>query len=114
MFQPNVLCSLTPASTETDMYGNQVMLPSRPAKCGIVKLNVGDQNVTVRADSSASRGAAQETVADAILLFPVIYGVKTDDVIDVIGYKLKVTMVRARHSVNGQLDHHQVEAMVWA
>lgn len=113
MFQPNLLCTITQASGETDLYGNTVSLPPRQAKCSIVKLNVGDQNVTVRADSSASRGAAQEIVADAMLLFPPVYGIKTDDVIDILGFKLKVTQVFPRHSVNGQLDHHQVEAMVW-
>jgi hypothetical protein len=113
MFQPNVLCSLTQTAGTTDVFGNAIYNPSRPAKCGIVKLNVGDQNVTVRADSSASRGAAQEIVADAVLLFPVIYGVKGDDIIDVIGYRLKVTKTFPRHNVNGQLDHIQVEAMIW-
>ena len=113
MFQPNILCSLVQASGQTDLYGNPIMKPARPAKCGIVRLRVGDQNVTVRADSSASRGAAQELVADAVLLFPPVYGVQVDDVINLIGYKLKVTQVFPRHTVNGQIDHHQVEAMIW-
>lgn len=113
MFQPNVLCTLTRASGHTDLYGNPMFDPPRPAKCGIVKLVSRDQNVTVRADSSASRGAAQEMVADALLLFPPVYGVKNDDVIDVIGVKLKVTGVFPRHNVNGQIDHYQVEAMLW-
>jgi len=113
MFQPNVLCALTQATDRTDLYGNPIMGRVRPAKCGIVKLRVGDQNATVRADSSASRGAAQEIVADAVLLFPHIYGVKVDDVINIIGYTLKVTQVFPRHNVNGQIDHCQVEAMIW-
>lgn len=113
MFQPNVLCTLTRASGHTDLYGNPMFDRPIPAKCGIVKLVVGDQNVTVRADSSASRGAAQEVVANAVLLFSPVYKPKSDDIVDVVGFRLKITSVFPRHSVNGQLDHYEVRAMAW-
>lgn len=114
MFQPNILCSVARVNGRTDLFGNATLAPAVPSMCSIVKLITRESNVTVRADSSASRGAAQESTAEAVLLFSPAQKVAINDVVDVIGYRLKVTAVHPRISINGRLDHYQIEAMIWA
>lgn len=79
-----------------------------------MKLTSTSEATSVRTDSSASRGASREIVADARLLFPQGSEVKIDDRVDVLGHSLKVVSVFPRQALGGRLDHYQVDLMVWA
>ena len=53
----------------TDLYGKEVAGATFKARCSIVKLALASVKTSVRADSSGSRGNAEETTAGARLLF---------------------------------------------
>lgn len=84
------------------------------ARCGVVKLAVGSEKTSVRTDSSASGGHADEIAADARILFRHDVSVAVDDMIEIFNYKLRVMSVFPRHDVTGRFDHYQVDAMVWS
>ena len=108
-----VPCSITP-TVGYDRYGKEQLGKSYTAKCAIVKLTQVSEPTSVRTDSSASRGAAREIIADARLLFPRTVDVNIDDKVEVMGMSLKVLSVFPRTTIGGQHDHNQVDLMVWA
>lgn len=97
-----------------DLYGGKKAGTSTPDRCAIVKLAIGQQHSTVRVDSGATRGGADELRADAVLLMPKVSKVAIDDLITIPSHniKVRVTGIRPRHSVAGRLDHYQVEAKI--
>lgn len=106
-------CWLSSANGTYDQYGNEKIGPERRAVCGIVKLSTRSEKSTVRADSSGSRGAAQEIVVDAVLLFKPFYTIKLDDCIRVGSTRLRVIGVTPRSLITGGVDHYEVECIVW-
>ncbi|SER25963.1 hypothetical protein SAMN05216548_1148 [Faunimonas pinastri] len=81
--------------------------------CGVVSLANTDQKTSVRSDSSASRGSAQETVSDAKILFPATVTIIAGDRFEIAGFTLKVITVQPRYSVLGILDHYEVDFAHW-
>lgn len=108
-----VPCSITP-TVGYDRYGKEQLGNSYTAKCAIVKLTQLSEPTSVRTDSSASRGAGREVLADARLLFPKTTEVSIDDKVEVMGVELRVLSVFPRTTIGGQHDHNQVDLMVWA
>lgn len=94
-----------------DLYGERKAGSSTPERCAIVKLVIGQQHSTVRVDSGATRGGADELRADAVLLLPKTSKVAMDDLIAIPSHNvtLRVKSIRPRHSVAGRLDHYQIE-----
>lgn len=113
MFIPNVRCTIT-TNSGFDQYGARVAGPSVESMCGIVKLEVGTQRTSVRADSSASRGHNEEAIVDARLLFSAGTDIQSGYKVRVHGFDLKVLSVFPRYSVNGDFDHWQVDLKNWA
>lgn len=107
-------CYLSSANGTYDQYGNEKIGPERRAVCGVVKLNRRSDKSTVRADSSGSRGAAQETIVDAVLLFKPFYTINLDDCVRIGDLRLRVISVTPRYLITGGIDHYQVEGVVWA
>lgn len=95
-----------------DGYGERLAGTRYPDKCAVVKLEERQQGSTVRVDSGATRGGAEEKRAEAVLLMPKTSRVAMDDVIEVCGVKLRVIGRRMRFTVGGRLDHFQVEATI--
>jgi len=114
MFLPNTDCWITAQTLEADIYGRRIEGARRHERCGVVKLLVENGKTSVRADSSASRGNADEYVADAVLLFPATSQVQYGEKVEIAGFELKVSGVFPRFTVQGVLDHYQVELMTWA
>lgn len=112
MFQPNLDCTIQ-RSGAVDLYGNNALLPAVHSRCSVVKLLQREVNVTVRADSSASRGFAQEIVVDSVLLFLPSTEIKINDVVTVFGVSVIIVGLFPRHDVRGRLDHLQAEGMRW-
>ncbi len=83
-----------------------------PIECpyGVVNMVIGAQKTSVRADSSASRGAADEiaTTRSTILVPPYVGVSLNDRFISREGYKFIVNMIHPRYSVSGVLDHIEV------
>lgn len=113
MYLPNSKLTLKLASGKTDVYAQPIPGRTITEPCCIVSIQNVDKKTSVRADSSASRGAAEESVVDATLLL----GPKTQanllDIITVAGYKIKITGKASRFDLSGKLDHFEVTGMIW-
>lgn len=114
MFKPNVSCLITPISEKTSLYGEDGYGEARTVKCGVVRLEVGSYKTSVRADATASRGNASETVAMSRLLFSFNEVLKPGDRVSIQGFELEVESVYPRFTVNGIGDHLQVDLKQWA
>ena len=114
MFQPNVACTIVSMDKPTDLYGQPQEGKHTPGMCGVVRLEVGKMKTSVRADSSASRGQAIETVAQSRLLFSPGVVLNLGDRVIIHGFKLEVESVYPRFDVQGRQDHWQVDLNIWA
>lgn len=97
-----------------DGYGERLPGVRHQDKCAVVKIDERQQGSTVRVDSGATRGGAEERRAEAVLLMPPSSKVALDDVLEVAGIasKFRVIGKRSRFTVGGRLDHFQVEATI--
>jgi hypothetical protein len=114
MFLPNRPCQIRKRIPSFNVYGEPEdgYAPPVDALCGIVKLTFGVDQTSVRTDSSASRGNADEITADARLLFRPLYDIALGDMIVAEGRTLKVVDVQPRIAVIGRLDHYQVDCNI--
>ncbi|MBD9511630.1 hypothetical protein IB265_33280 [Ensifer sp. ENS10] len=113
MFQPNLKGVLS-RIVSRDVHGRATF--SEPMECpfGIVNLNVGAEKTVVRADSSASRGSADEvsTKYAKILIVPYVE-VKIGDKFEFQGLKFKIASTHYRISVMGSIDHIECDMEIW-
>ncbi|WP_323016474.1 hypothetical protein [Castellaniella sp.] len=93
-----------------DLYANPMYGKPAHSRCAILKLEKTSKDTTVRADSSATRGHAQEVLSDAWLLVPHNMQVGLGDKLELKGFTLKVTGFRARFGAFGDHDHNEVMA----
>lgn len=105
-------CQISPKGS-LDVYGGYKHLEPHGARCAVVRLVTGEDKTSVRADSSASRGHADEIITKSRLLFPPKTEIAVDDLVELLGIKLKVTDIQIRIAVSGVLDHLQVELEHW-
>lgn len=113
MFRPNLKCEVATV-VSTDIYGKRLYSDWTTVPFGVVKLEESSGKTSVRTDSSASRGSAQEITTDARLLFPAYVALKQGDRIRHGNFNLTVVSVAPRYNVLGRLDHWQVDCNVWA
>jgi len=111
---PKLDCWVTSMNAGYDVHGQPLAGARVQTKCAPVRLMSGTEKTSVRADSSASRGNADEVVSDARLLFMTSAVINFGDKLEVAGTTLKVAGIFPRHDVNGVLDHLQVDANIWA
>lgn len=110
MFNPNNTCVLRKATATLDVRGERTYLPpKRGVPCAVVSLDLLIDKTSVRADSSGSRGRAEEQQGDALLLFPTYVTIANLDIVEVDGVTLEVISVFPRRNVLGQLDHFEVK-----
>jgi hypothetical protein len=108
MFIPNTKGQLT-RKLGRNIYGEPTYYPPITVPCGIVDNLEQLAKTPVRADSSASRGAAEETTATVKILFPANVVIDKDDTFAIAGLSLRATAVQQRFSVFGDLDHKEVD-----
>ncbi len=108
MFQPNTF-GLWSKLTGTNAYGETTWARAKKVACAVVGLEGQLKKTSVRADSSASRGSADEKVSVAKLLFPVVVKPKIGDRFEFNGMKLRFILVQPRYAVTGVLDHYECE-----
>lgn len=106
MFIPNQVCDVR-RRTSWNKHGEPVYGPTQVVPVAVVHLIDAALKTTVRADSSASRGAADEVVSETKLLFPKNFRPQRGDCVVLQGIELFVTSVELRFSVHGKLDHHE-------
>lgn len=98
--------------TGNNGFGEAVYSAPRQAKCAVLKLEKARQHSTVRADSSGTRGHAEEYIAEGRLLMKKNDPIKVDDYIEVNGLTLRVLSVRPRYNVFSKIDHLEIEATI--
>lgn len=109
MFIPNTTCRLYSRTDTQDLYGQYSFAAPVTVGCSVVQMDLVVKKTSVRADSSASRGRAEEEIGLVRLLFPTSTSVKEGDVCEVDGYAIEVIRIFPRRNTVGQLDHYQVD-----
>jgi hypothetical protein len=108
MFTPNATAVWLKKAPRRTLTGGEIFEAPRPIAIGIVELADAAAPTTVRADSSASRGAADQRISDAKILIPPAFAISIGDVLKVDGINLEIASVQPRRSVFGKLDHREV------
>lgn len=114
MFRPNLDCHIQKSSGKTDVYG--MPIPGRKIKerMAIVELNLMAVKSSVRADSSASRGAAQELEVSSKFLLTANTKAAIDDILIFGENRFRIVSIFPRHDVQGRLDHHEITCTYWS
>jgi hypothetical protein len=112
MFNPTLRIELW-GKVGNDLYGQPAFAKRGEFKVAPVKLIFTNQHTTVRTDSAGSHGHAQETTADVVLLVPASNTVALDDMLVVLGHRLRVVRIHPRYRVSGQHDHDEVHCDAW-
>lgn len=112
MFIPNNKGQLS-RNLGFNAYGEPSFGPAKTVACGVVHLSMVDQKTSVRTDSSASRGNADEVVFKAKILFPAGTAIFDGDRFVINGQKLRVKAIEPRYAVPGNLDHLEVDFDRW-
>ena len=113
MFRPNLKCVVV-KSTKNDLYGMPQPGQRRSEGFAIIKLDVQNQKTNVRADTSASRGNANELEADAKFLLTATTVAEIDDLIEYGGMVFRVMSLFPRHNLRGVLDHFEAGCAYWS
>jgi len=106
LLRPNLSVSLRRRGAP-DIYAQPTYGTARTVRVGVVRLSSGGLKTSVRADSSASRGRADEPIAAAVLLFMPADEVVPGDLVLAAGIRLEVVMVELRYNLQGALDHRE-------
>lgn len=109
MFIPNLIGQIR-TKGGWDLHGRASLSEAKPCPFGPINLNIGAIKTSVRADSSASRGSAdQEAAEKASILIPSTSPVSIGDVFSFKGVDFEITAVHERYSVGGNFDHYECE-----
>ena len=112
MLRPCNFCLIS-KKTSVDLYGQESHLPAVSERCSIVKCRKYEQHTTVRADSSSSRGFANEFLSqNKILLLPATIA-SFDDKLTVANIVIRVTSLTPMYDVWGKLDHYELVGESW-
>ena len=112
MLRPCNFCALS-KKTGIDVYSQPVFSSPVMERCSIIKSKLNEQHTTVRADSSASRGFAQEFLtANMILLTPKTLAEYSDKIV-VANIQILVVSLNPMFDVWGKLDHYELVGAPW-
>lgn len=113
MFRPNTNCVIGKTGS-VDVYGQRATGKLYKERCAVVTFEIQNIQSSVRADSSASRGAAQEEVANVVVLLSKTTVAAIEDTLTVAGRTLKIATIEPRFNVLGKLDHYRVKCETWS
>lgn len=109
MFLPNTRADLYRRSTESNNFGKHEYSTRKSVPCSVIYLNVASKKSSVRADTSGSRGQADQMEGDARFCFPLYVALQIGDAVFKDDTWLEIIEIEPRRNVLGQLDHNQVE-----
>lgn len=112
-FLPNLKATLRRARDEYTATGSVTYADPEPIRLAVVTLGGNVSKTSVRADSSASRGAAEELRHEARLMMPVKVKPRLYDRVEVGGWDIEIKEVIPRWDIFGKLDHYQVDGDRW-
>lgn len=107
MFLPNTYGMLS-RKLGTNVYAEQLFSAPVKTPCAVVHLQAINVKSPIRADSSASRGNADEMTEMATILFPRSIKLNIGDKFSIQGLSLEISKIEPRLSVLGSLDHYEV------
>lgn len=114
MFMSNLVGSISTLKGY-DVHAREIYSPRRVCPFAIVTLEIGAEKTSVRTDSSASRGSADEmTVERGKILIANYVDVKINDRFEFEGVTYKIISKFARRSVAGLIDHYECDLEVIA
>ncbi len=109
MFRPNQIGYLQ-SIVSRDVHGRVFYSEPRVCPFGVVSMKIASKKTTVRADSSASRGSADEFSAErARILIPARITVIFGDRFLFRGLIFKIETIHNRFSIDSQLDHFECD-----
>lgn len=111
MFIPNTKAQLRRRGPR-DVFGKEIFATPVEIPCAVVQLKEGVMESSVRADSSASRGAAEELMVQSKILIPNNVTVKKGDVLEIYGIFIEVMSSHPRINVLGDLDHYELTGTI--
>lgn len=112
MFIPNQI-ALYSYKTGDNKFGEPTFSSNTSVQCAVVHFGAGYGKTSVRTDSSASRGNAEEQkIAAKILIASAIVPAPGHRLI-IIGRTLRALTIEPRYAVTGKLDHYEVDYEVW-
>lgn len=109
MFLPNSSCELYRRNSTPDVYNAYSFQAGVTVRCSIVTLDVKVAKTSVRADTSASKGRAEEEIGLTRILFPANTEINEYDIVVVDGQVAEVIRIFPRRNVLGRVDHLQVD-----
>lgn len=112
MFRPNLRGTLWKRLGSRDIFGKEAYSAPTSFRYAVVHLKEITQQTTVRADSSASRGAAEDAIANANILVPPDTNIKKGDKVEVHSVMIEVSSLEPRFNTRGRLDHYQLLGMI--
>ena len=105
----DVQCTITKV-TGVDHEGKPVLGTTHEESCLILKLPGDDADISAKVGSSPDRPTASPRLEDAVLLLRITTKAHVDDIIEVVGIRLKVFAISPTYDGVGKLAHHVVHA----
>lgn len=111
MFRPNQKALLSKIIGR-DLHAREIYSDKVSIEIAVVKLEMSAAKTTVRADSSASRGSAEETVVDGKIIVSPSLNIHRGDRVEIHSNSYSVAVIHPRFDVWGRLDHQEVDLQV--
>lgn len=109
MFQPNLTGRIFSLEGR-DVHGRETWGAARDCPFAIVNMDIAAMKTSVRADSSASRGSADQTIAErARILVPAVITPVIGDLFEFDGEIFVIAAVHSRRTTFGRTDHHECD-----
>jgi hypothetical protein len=118
--KPKTPCVISSSTKKYDLYGRPLhSAAKRRTKCAIIHLYREHEKTTVRADSSASRGRADEEVSQVRILLKPNEKISTGDLVEITlkggqPITMEVRKIFRRPDVEGVIHHIDIEGDIWA
>jgi hypothetical protein len=113
IFKPNTKCVLY-ENLGFNTFGEPKFSSPKEIGISIVRLITADMKTSVRTDSSATRGnAEEETSPKAKFLFSRKIRPNKGDKVEIHGITLRIISVEPRIDVLGTLDHYESDLEAW-
>lgn len=113
LFNPNATCVII-KNEGYNAYGEQIFAKEGVTEnCAVLNAKRSVKKSSVRADSSASRGNAQEVIADFWLILEQDTVAEIDDLIEIHGTRVKIVDMIPRYGLDGHHDHTEAACQMW-
>lgn len=108
MLTTNTVGQLLRMQNRRTIHGKEIYDPAVPIPCSVVLLADKVVESSVRADSTASRGSAEQEELQAKILVPWNLKIRKGDVIKILGRVVEVSSLHPRNDVFGRPHHIEV------